>query len=127
MPAVTTPISTPSGQSLPEVQEFAARCQVADLLDPLRQAIDRLFPMAHSVRLRLEEDPEIRDDCHLVFEVRASRADVPDFGAAKRRWHDELFRLCPAPRACLFRLTLIRVAECASNSGIDFPRPQGSH
>jgi hypothetical protein len=46
-------------------------------------AIDRI-PTAQSISIRLEEDPEIRDDYHLVFEVRVPRADVPDFGAAKR-------------------------------------------
>jgi hypothetical protein len=83
---------------------------VSDLLAPLRLALDRLFPTAQSLRARLEEDPEIRDDWHLIFEVRVPRADVPDFAAAKRRWHEELFRLCPAPAVCLFRLTLVRVA-----------------
>src|SRR5438270_5663009 len=86
MSAVTTPTA---GHGLPDVEEFAARHQVAGLLDPLRLALDRLFPTAQSVRMRLEEDPEIRDDCHLVFEVRVPRADVPDFGATKRRWHEE--------------------------------------
>ena len=108
---MSTHIGTPStGSWPPEVLEFAAQHQISDLLAPLRQALDRLFPAAQSIRVRLEEDPEIRDDCHLVFDVRVSRADVPDFGTAKRRWHDELFRLCPAPLVCLFRLTLVRVA-----------------
>src|SRR6266852_2648562 len=108
---MSTRISTLSGGSWPpDVLEFAARRQVSDLLDPLRLALDRLFPTAQSVRVLLEEDPEIRNDCHLVFDVRVSRADVPNFGAAKRRWHEELFRLCPAPSICLFRLTLVRVA-----------------
>ncbi len=108
---MSTRIGTPPTEFWPpDVLGFAARHQVSDLLDPLRLALDRLFPAAQSIQVRLEEDPEIRDDCHLVFDVRVSRADVPDFGAAKRRWHDELFRLCPAPSVCLFRLTLVRVA-----------------
>lgn len=108
---MSTRISMPStGFWPPDVLEFAARRQVSDLLDPLRLALDRHFPPAQSVRVHIEEDPEIRDDCHLVFDVRVSRADVPDFGAAKRHWHEELFRLCPAPLVCLFRLTLVRVA-----------------
>jgi hypothetical protein len=107
---MSTPSSTPSLESWPpDVLEFPARHQVSDLLDPLRPALDRLFPTAHSVRVRLEEDPEIRDDYHLVFDVRVPRSEVPDFPAAKRRWHEELFRLSPAPRDCLFRLTLVRV------------------
>jgi hypothetical protein len=94
-----------------DVLDFAARRSVGDLLDPLRQTVDRLFPIAQSFLVRLEEDPEIRDDCHLVFEVCVSSADVPDFGAAKRQWHTELFRICPAPLVCLFRMVLIRVAR----------------
>ncbi len=93
-----------------EVLEFAGQHQVADFLDPLRLALERQFPAAHSIAIRLDEDPEIRDDRHLVFEVRVSRADVPDFRAAKQRWHEELFGFCPAPLVCLFRLSLIRVA-----------------
>jgi hypothetical protein len=105
-------VASSTVEDLPsDILEFATRRQIADQLDPLRLALDRLFPTAQSVRIRLEEDPEIRDDCHLVFEVRVSRADVPDFGAAKRRWHEELFRLCPAPLVCFFRLTLIRGVE----------------
>jgi hypothetical protein len=107
---MSTPIGTPpTGSWPPDVLDFAGRHQARDLLDPLRLALDRLFPAAQSIRIRLEEDPEIRDDRPLVFEVRVARAGVPDFGAAKRRWHEELFRLCPAPRVCLFRLALVRV------------------
>ena len=105
--SVTTP---PAYHWPPEVLEWASRRQVSNLLDPLRRVLDQLFPAAHTTGVRLEEDPEIRDDCHVVFEVRASRTDVPDFAAAKRRWHDELFRVSPAPLVCLFRLALIRVA-----------------
>jgi hypothetical protein len=93
----------------PDVVQFAAEHQVAGLLDPLCQALDRLFPIAQSACVRVEEDSEIRNDRHIVFEVRVLRADVSDFGAAKRRWHDELFRVCPGPLVCLFRLTLIRL------------------
>jgi hypothetical protein len=108
---MSSPVTTPTTQYWPpEVRDFAAQHQVANLLDPLRLVLDRLFPAAQSIRVRLEEDPEIRDDRHIVFEIRVSRADVPEFGTAKRRWHEELFRLCPAPLVCLFRLVLIRVA-----------------
>jgi hypothetical protein len=108
---MSTPVRTPPSQSWPpDVLAFAARHRVTDLLDPLRLALDRLFPTAQTIQARLEDDPEIRDDRHLVFHVRVSHTDVPDFATAKRRWHEELFRLCPAPLVCLFRLTLVRVA-----------------
>ncbi len=108
---MSTRTSTPFAVSWPpDVLAFAAQRQVSHLLDPLRQALGRLFPAAHSVVARVEEDPEIRGDCHVVFDVRVSPADIPDFAAAKRRWLDELFRLCPAPSVCHFRLTLVRAA-----------------
>ena len=108
---MSTPVrTTPTSHWPPDLLDFATRRQVGDLLDPLRLALERLFPTAQSIRAHLEEDLEIRDDRHLTFEVRVPRADVPDFAAAKWRWHEELFRLCPAPSACLFRLTLLRVA-----------------
>jgi hypothetical protein len=108
---MSAPVTPATAEPWPtDVLEFAAQHQVAGLLNVLHQAIDRLFPAAQEIRVRLEADPEIRDDRHLVFDVRVSRADVPDFGAAKRRWHEELFRLCPAPLVCLFRLLLVRVA-----------------
>ncbi|HYV38078.1 MAG TPA: hypothetical protein VE988_20500 [Gemmataceae bacterium] len=93
-----------------EVVDFAALHGVAPLLDEIRATLERLFPSALKVDVRIESDPEMQDDCHLLFDVRVSRLDVPDFGAAKRRWHEELFRLCPPRHVCLFRLTLVRVA-----------------
>jgi hypothetical protein len=80
---MSTRISTPStGFWPPDVLDFAVRRQVADLLGLLRLTLDRLFPAANSIRGRLEEDPEMRDECHVVFNVRVSRADVPDFEVA---------------------------------------------
>ena len=70
----------------PNVLDFATRRKLADLLDPLRLALDRLFPAAQSVCVRLEEDPEIRDDYHLVFDVRGVRhVMVTQYLSAMRR------------------------------------------
>jgi hypothetical protein len=90
-----------------DVLEFAARNQVAGYLDPLREATRRLFPTARCLKVFLEGDPEIRDDWHIVFEVEVPAADVPDFLRAKYAWIDELYRVCPAPLVCTFRLTLV--------------------
>jgi hypothetical protein len=92
-----------------DVRAFAARQQVEPYLEPLRQALDRLFPTARSVQVLLEADPEIRDDWHIVLDVRVRAADIPDYVAAKRRWHGELFAICPAPLVCIFRLSLLTV------------------
>jgi hypothetical protein len=61
------------------------------------------------VKVFLEGDPEIRDDWHIVFEVEVSRTEVPHFVQAKHFWTDELYRVCPAPLVCTFRLSLVRV------------------
>lgn len=108
---MSAPVSKIDAAKYPRsVLEFAARNGLTDLLDSLRQALDQLFPRAHTVELRVDEDPEIEGERCVVFDVQVSRLDVADFAAAKRRWHDELFRLCPAPLVCFFRLNLVRVS-----------------
>ncbi len=100
----------PIGRHWPsEVVSFAGRHEVTAWLDPLRQTLERQFPTASCIATRVEEDPEIRDDCHIVFEVQVPRVDIADFAAAKKRWHEELFRLVPGPSVCCFRLNLVRV------------------
>jgi hypothetical protein len=92
-----------------DVLEFAARSGVADYLDPLLEATRRLFPTARSLKVFLEGDPEIRDDWHIVFEVEVPRANIPSYVHAQHFWIDELYRVCPAPLVCTFRLALIPV------------------
>jgi hypothetical protein len=92
-----------------DVLAFADQQQVTAYLDALLQAVRQVFPTAESLRVLVEDDPEIRDDRHIVFDVCAPQEDVPDFVAAKRRWHREKFRICPAPLACVFRLGLVLV------------------
>jgi len=101
-------LSTATVRPLPaDVLDFAARHQVDTYLDPLVVATRQVYPTAHSLRVFLEDDPEIRDDWHIVIEVEVPQADIPHYVQAQHRWTDELYRICPAPRVCLFRLTLI--------------------
>jgi hypothetical protein len=95
----------------PDVLEFARRRQVADYLDPLMTAICRHFPNAEGVRVFLEEDAEIRDEWSIVFEVRVGWPDLDAIHVARRRYKEDLFRICPAPLACVFVLTLELVSE----------------
>jgi hypothetical protein len=92
-----------------EVVKFAAQQGVERYLEPLREALGRAFPTAERVRVLLEDDPEIRDDWHIVFEVYVAAADVPDYLAATRPWYQELFGICPAPLAPVFRMSLLSV------------------
>jgi hypothetical protein len=107
MSAVIPPVT--SWTWPPEVLDFARRQQVAAYLDPLLDAIRRLFPTAQSVRVFVEGDPDIRDDYHIVFEVAVPHHDIPDYVQARRRWTEELFRICPRPLVCTFRFILIPV------------------
>src|SRR5262249_50860847 len=96
------PAATPA-----DVLSFAAQNQVQAYLDPLRHLTRRLFPTASSLRVTLEDDPEIPNDWHIVFEVHVSPVDVPDYRAAKRLWRDEFRKIYSDP-LCLFRLILLR-------------------
>jgi hypothetical protein len=102
------PISTTPWQWSKDVLAFAAEYRVADYLEPLREATLRLVPTA-SLQVLLKLDPELRDDWHIVFEVRAPKKDVPHFVHAVHSWTDELYRVCPAPLVCTFQLSLHRI------------------
>src|SRR5438445_12911637 len=90
-----------------DILDFAARSQVEAYLNPLLDATRRLFPTARDLRVMLEADPEIRDDWHIVFDVRVPRADVPHFVNAQHFRIDELYRTCPAPPVCTFPRGLV--------------------
>ncbi|MBY0524194.1 MAG: hypothetical protein K2R98_12390 [Gemmataceae bacterium] len=90
-----------------DVLALATRHQAQDCLGPLREALLRLYPNAHNVRVFLEDDPEIRDDWHVVFEAFVPAADLSDYLTATRPWYRELACICPAPSSSLFRLSLI--------------------
>jgi hypothetical protein len=94
-----------------DLLNFAARHQVHSYLDPLVQATQHTFPTARDLRVFLESDPEIRDDWHIVFEVEVPQNDLADYVEAQHRWIDELYRICPAPLVCTFRLTLIPLSS----------------
>lgn len=107
---MSAPVSTAVEWQWPaDVVEFAARNKVQVYLDPLLEAIRRLFPTANVLKVYLGDDPEIHDLWNIVFEVQVSPADVPDYVKAKWAWHQEQFRICPAPLAPLFCLMLLRM------------------
>ena len=89
-----------------DVLEFAAKENVRQYLDPLLEATRRVFPTARDIQVSLEADPEIRDDWHIVFDVRVPNLSPSEGLAAQNRWNTELFRCCPAPLVCTFRLAL---------------------
>jgi len=92
-----------------DVLDFAARHQLDSYLDPLLAATRKVYPTARSLRVSLELDPELRDEWSIVFDVDVPQTDIPNYVSALRRWSDELFRICPAPLVCTFRLVLTPV------------------
>ena len=95
-----------TGPWTPEVLAYAAKFEVADYLEPLRQATLRLFPSATSLRVYLEDNPEIRELTFLIFEVQVPECDVPNWRDAHRRWSDAFYSLLPRPHQCPFALRL---------------------
>ena len=87
----------------PDVLAFAEEQGVAGCIPQLIDWVREVFPSASRLVLLLEDDPEIPDDWHILFEVDAP-VDVPGYVAAHQRWNEGLFRICPSPFTCTFRL-----------------------
>jgi hypothetical protein len=89
-----------------DVLEFARSAGVEARLQPLLDATRQLFPTAWSLRVSVEDDPEIRDDRHIVLEAEVPAAAISDHVTVKRFWNEELLRICPPALSCTFRLIL---------------------
>jgi hypothetical protein len=112
---MTTPQTTSSEQigtpgsngAFPaDVVAFAVANQVQHCLQPLLEAIHRIFPAARWVKVLIDDDPEIRDDRHILFEVKAPDLSLEEARNGRQAWIGELLRVCPAPLVCIFRLSL---------------------
>jgi hypothetical protein len=86
-----------------DVLTFAAKHGITPYLDQLLSVTQRLFPN-RLLRVFVEEDPEIPDDCYLSFEVDITGMTVEELGATRRAWTDALYALCPFPLPGLFSL-----------------------
>jgi hypothetical protein len=92
-----------------EVEAFAARRGLANYLPQVWQMTRQVFPQAHQMALRLEEDAEMPDDGRIIVHVEAPLT-MPQLVEGQRQWYDGLFALCPATHAVWFCLTLYPVA-----------------
>jgi hypothetical protein len=97
-PAVASPVALP-----PEVSAFAEEQGVGAYLLGVLELTRRVFPDARRFTVLVEDDPEIAGDRHIVFELDVPLT-IPQSLAAEWCWSEELFRLCPAPLVCVFRL-----------------------
>ncbi len=101
-------MSTPTVSSAPqptvpaEVVAFAREQGVEQYLTPLIELARQVYPSATRFEILTEDDPEIANDRHIVFELDVA-LDVEQAVETDRRWADGLFRIVPAPLVCVFR------------------------
>src|SRR5216684_4812211 len=84
----------------PEVHTFAREQGVEKYLPELVEWARQVYPSATRFEVFTEDDPEIANDRHIVFELDVPLA-VPEALEADGRWRDGLFRICPAPLVCV--------------------------
>jgi hypothetical protein len=89
-----------------DVVDFAVANQVVDCLQPLWEATHRIFPTARFVKVQIDDDPEIRDERHILFDVQVAGLSLEEARAAGKQWNQELFRICSPVRSYVFRIYL---------------------
>jgi hypothetical protein len=85
-----------------EVLDFATEQGVAQYLPAFVELLPRVFPMARNFTVTVEDDPEIANDRHIIFDVYLPKG--PDVLELYDRWDRESFPLCPTTLICVFRL-----------------------
>ncbi len=102
-----TVTSAPRPTVPPEVLAFAREQGVEQYLPELIELARQVYPSATRFEVFTEDDPEIANDRHIVFEL-----DVPlnaeQAVKADRSWGEGLFRIVPAPLVCVFRKSAYR-------------------
>lgn len=107
---MSAPVSPATAWQWPvDVLTYAAAKGLETYLEPLREAVYRVFPTLQSLRVTVEHDQELRDVSWIVFEVEVPERDIPDFIQARHAWSAEKFRICPAPLVCEFSLFLVPI------------------
>jgi hypothetical protein len=95
-----------NGAFSPDVVAFAREHQGEHCLQPLLEATRRILPTANSIKVSIEEDPELRDNTQIVFDVQVAGLSLDEVRAAERQWDQEMVRLYPPLRKFLFCLFL---------------------
>jgi hypothetical protein len=90
----------------PEVKAFAREQGVGAVLPAVLSMSRRILPRA-SMAVVLEDDPELASDRHITIEADVTGLSVSDIVARQNQWSDELFQLCPAMHAHLFRIAMV--------------------
>ncbi len=105
MSSTTTALPLPDVSA--DVRTFAEEQGVAAYLPAMLATTRRIFP-TWPIKVFLEDDPEIANDWHIIFEVQ-----VPDDATAEtlfalhQQWTQETFDDCPSTHICTFRLGMV--------------------
>jgi len=86
----------------PEVVAFAREQAVEKYLPELVAWAKQVYPSATRFEVFTEDDPEIANDRHIVFELDVPLS-VDQALEADRRWHEGCLRIEPYPVSCVFR------------------------
>jgi hypothetical protein len=105
-PAVKTPSAWANWHWPDEVWALAVQTGTEQYLEPYKDALARLWPTARRATVKLDVDPELRDERHITFDVQVPAEDLPDFIKGSHACHDELFRIVPMVKAWVFRTLL---------------------
>jgi hypothetical protein len=88
----------------PDVRTFAEEQGVAAYLPAMLAVTRRIFP-TWPIKVFLEDDPEIANDWHIIFEVQVPEdATGETIFALDQQWVQESFEHCPSTHICIFRL-----------------------
>jgi hypothetical protein len=99
----TPTVSTPPRPTIPaDVVIFAREQGVEQYLMPLIELTRQVYPSATRFEVFTEDDPEIANDRHIVFELDAPLTVEQDL-KADERWGEGWLRIEPYPRSCIFR------------------------
>ncbi|HTU18991.1 MAG TPA: hypothetical protein VMG10_13100 [Gemmataceae bacterium] len=90
----------------PEVVAFAREYQAEHCLQPILEATHRIFPTASCIKVSVEEDPELRDNTEIVFEIHVAGLSRDQALAARRQWHEATLSVYRPLRKMLFCLYL---------------------
>jgi hypothetical protein len=92
-----------------DVLELAGRENVAQELRTVVVMTRNVF-RSPVITLRLEDDPEMADDRHIVIEVDVTGWTVDEMFAARNRWNQLFLKGCSPSKLCIFRLRLRQTA-----------------
>jgi len=87
----------------PDVATLAAKLGVTQYLQPVDEMTRRVYS-GSPVTVRVDEDPEIPEDRHILFEADVTGWDVPQMVEAQNRWAEGIFDCCPATHVWVFRV-----------------------